>query len=175
MLLEKGHWSPNSSLLPVLSSKPSLAAAREPCLEAEPSRCFCPKCQQARPAASPPLCPRPAFPLASLLPAESYQDFVHRCAVSMGQIVSACPQDAGVTLIVGHGSALDSCTRPLLQLPPRDCADFAQLVRKVPSLGMCFCEENKEEGKWELVNPPVKTLTHGSNSGFNWRSWTQGS
>ncbi|XP_064332303.1 ubiquitin-associated and SH3 domain-containing protein A isoform X1 [Camelus dromedarius] len=118
---------------------------------------------------------RPAFPLASLLPAESYQDFVHRCAVSMGQIVSACPQDAGVTLIVGHGSALDSCTRPLLQLPPRDCADFAQLVRKVPSLGMCFCEENKEEGKWELVNPPVKTLTHGSNSGFNWRSWTQGS
>lgn len=39
---------------------------------------------------------------------------------------------------------------------------------------MCFCEENKEEGKWELVNPPVKTLTHGSNSAFNWRNWIQG-
>lgn len=38
---------------------------------------------------------------------------------------------AGVILIVSHGSALDSCTRPLLGLPPRDCADFAQLVRKV--------------------------------------------
>ncbi|CAI9175958.1 unnamed protein product [Rangifer tarandus platyrhynchus] len=117
---------------------------------------------------------RPAFPLASLLPAEGYDDYVHRCAVSMEQIVSTCPQDAGVILVVGHGSALDTCTRPLLGLPPRDCADFAQLVRKIPSLGMCFCEENKEEGKWELVNPPVKTLTHGSNSAFNWRNWIQG-
>uniref|UniRef100_A0A8C6DF99 Ubiquitin-associated and SH3 domain-containing protein A n=1 Tax=Moschus moschiferus TaxID=68415 RepID=A0A8C6DF99_MOSMO len=117
---------------------------------------------------------RPAFPLASLLPAESYDDYVHRCAVSMEQIVSTCPQDVGVILVVGHGSALDTCTRPLLGLPPRDCADFAQLVRKIPSLGMCFCEENKEEGKWELVNPPVKTLTHGSNSAFNWRNWIQG-
>uniref|UniRef100_A0A8D1D359 Ubiquitin associated and SH3 domain containing A n=1 Tax=Sus scrofa TaxID=9823 RepID=A0A8D1D359_PIG len=116
---------------------------------------------------------RPAFPLASLLPAESYNDYVHRCAVSMEQIVSTCSQDGGVTLIVGHGSALDSCTRPLLRLPPRDCADFGRLVRKIPFLGMCFCEENKEEGKWELVNPPVKTLTHGSNPAFNWRHWVQ--
>ncbi|XP_036303344.1 ubiquitin-associated and SH3 domain-containing protein A isoform X2 [Pipistrellus kuhlii] len=116
---------------------------------------------------------RPAFPIASLLPAESYDEYVHRCAVSVEQIVSSCPQD-GVILIVGHGSALDSCTRPLLRLPPRDCADFAQLVRKIPSLGMCFCEENKEEGKWALVAPPVKTLTHGSNSAFNWRNWILG-
>ncbi|XP_029794763.1 ubiquitin-associated and SH3 domain-containing protein A isoform X2 [Suricata suricatta] len=118
---------------------------------------------------------RPAFPLASLLPAESYDEYVNRCAVSVGWITSTCPRDVGVILIVGHGSTLDSCTRPLLGLPPRDSADFAQLVRKIPSLGMCFCEENKEEGKWELVNPPVKTLTHGSNSAFNWRNWIQGS
>ncbi|XP_014642355.1 PREDICTED: ubiquitin-associated and SH3 domain-containing protein A [Ceratotherium simum simum] len=117
---------------------------------------------------------RPAFPLASLMPAESYNEYVDRCAVSVERIVSACPEDVGVILIVGHGSALDSCTRPLLGLPPRDCGDFAQLVRKIPSLGMCFCEENKEEGKWELVNPPVKTLTHGSNSAFNWRNWILG-
>lgn len=37
----------------------------------------------------------------------------------------------GVILIVGHGSTLDSCTRPLLRLPPQDCRDLAQLVRKV--------------------------------------------
>lgn len=117
---------------------------------------------------------RPAFPLASLLPAESYDEYVDRCAVSMERIASHCPQDVGVTLIVGHGSALDSCIRPLLGLPPRDSADFAQLVRKVPSLGMCFCKENKEGGKWELVAPPVKTLTHGSNSAFNWRNWIPG-
>ncbi|KAK2506760.1 hypothetical protein MC885_015046 [Smutsia gigantea] len=117
----------------------------------------------------------PAIPLASLMPAESYEEYVDRCAVSAVRMVSTCPQDLGVILIVGHGSALDSCTRPLLGLPPRDCRDFAQLVRKIPSLGMCFCQENKEEGKWELVNPPVKTLTHGSNSAFNWRNWVLGS
>ncbi|XP_036075405.1 ubiquitin-associated and SH3 domain-containing protein A isoform X2 [Rousettus aegyptiacus] len=117
---------------------------------------------------------RPAFPLASLMPAESYSEYVDRCAVSVRQMVSSCPQD-GVILVVAHGSALDSCTRPLLGLPPRDSADFAQLVRKIPSLGMCFCEENKEAGQWELVAPPVKTLTHGSNSAFNWRNWILGS
>ncbi|XP_023393963.1 ubiquitin-associated and SH3 domain-containing protein A [Pteropus vampyrus] len=117
---------------------------------------------------------RPAFPFASLMPAESYSEYVDRCAVSVWHMVSSCPQDAGVILVVGHGSALDSCTRPLLGLPPRDSADFAQLVRKIPSLGMCFCEE-KKGGKWELAAPPVTTLTHGSNSAFNWRSWVLGS
>ncbi|XP_008825635.1 ubiquitin-associated and SH3 domain-containing protein A [Nannospalax galili] len=117
---------------------------------------------------------RPAFPRCSLMPAESYDQYVDRCALSVGQIVSTSPQDLGVILIVSHGSALDSCTRPLLGLPPRECGDFAQLVRKIPSLGMCFCEENREEGKWELVNPPVKTLTHGANAAFNWRNWISG-
>ncbi|XP_031204013.1 ubiquitin-associated and SH3 domain-containing protein A isoform X2 [Mastomys coucha] len=114
---------------------------------------------------------RPALPRCSLLPAESYDQYVERCAVSMGQIINTCLQDMGITLIVSHSSALDSCTRPLLGLPPRECGDFAQLVRKIPSLGMCFCEENREDGKWDLVNPPVKTLTHGANSVFNWRNW----
>ncbi|XP_003927628.2 ubiquitin-associated and SH3 domain-containing protein A isoform X1 [Saimiri boliviensis] len=117
---------------------------------------------------------RPAFPLSALMPAESYQEYVDRCTASVLQIVNTRLQDTGVILIVSHGSTLDSCTRPLLGLPPRECGDFAQLVRKIPSLGMCFCEENKEEGKWELVNPPVKTLTHGANAAFNWRNWISG-
>ncbi|KAL4833706.1 hypothetical protein H8958_004823 [Nasalis larvatus] len=75
---------------------------------------------------------RPAFPLSALLPAESYQEYVDRCTASVVQIVNTCPQDTGVILIVSHGSALDSCTRPLLGLPPRECGDFAQLVRKMP-------------------------------------------
>ncbi|XP_012882864.1 PREDICTED: ubiquitin-associated and SH3 domain-containing protein A isoform X2 [Dipodomys ordii] len=114
---------------------------------------------------------RPAVPRSSLLPAESYEEYVDRCTLSMGRILAACPPEAGIILVVGHGSSLDSCTRPLLGLPPREYGDFAQLVRKIPSLGMCFCEENQEQGRWELVNPPVKTLTHGANSAFNWRNW----
>ncbi|EMP31465.1 Ubiquitin-associated and SH3 domain-containing protein A, partial [Chelonia mydas] len=76
----------------------------------------------------------------------------------------------GIILIVGHGSSLDSFTRPVLGLPARDSKDFAPLVRKIPSLGMCFCEELKEENRWQMINPPVKTLTHGSNAAFNWRN-----
>ncbi|XP_058152268.1 ubiquitin-associated and SH3 domain-containing protein A [Dasypus novemcinctus] len=118
---------------------------------------------------------RPVFPLSSLTPAEGYDEYINRCSVSIERIVSSCPQDAGVILVVSHGSALDSCTRPLLGLPPRGSGDFAQLVRKIPSLGMCFCEENRERGKWELVSPPVRTLTHGANAAFNWKNWIQGS
>lgn len=36
---------------------------------------------------------RPAFPLASLMPAESYDEYVNRCAVSVGWITSIRPRD----------------------------------------------------------------------------------
>ncbi|NWU06338.1 UBS3A protein, partial [Cephalopterus ornatus] len=111
------------------------------------------------------------FPLSSLVPSESYEDYLSRSSVVMKQIITACPSKGkGVILIVGHGSSLASFTRPLMGLPSRDSSDFAQMVRKIPSLGMCFCEELKEQNKWQMVNPPVKTLTHGANAAFNWRN-----
>ncbi|NXE66349.1 UBS3A protein, partial [Calcarius ornatus] len=82
----------------------------------------------------------------------------------------AFPAVPGVILIVGHGSSLAPLTRALTGLPSRDSRDFAQMVQKIPALGMCFCEEQKEENKWQMVNPPVKTLTHGANAAFNWRN-----
>ncbi|NXY42684.1 UBS3A protein, partial [Ceuthmochares aereus] len=114
---------------------------------------------------------RSNFPLSSLVPSESYEEYVSRSSAVIKQIITACPSKGkGVILIVGHGSSLASFTRPLLGLPARDSNNFAQVVRKIPSLGMCFCEELKEENKWQMVNPPVKTLTHGANAAFNWRN-----
>ncbi|NWT02065.1 UBS3A protein, partial [Mionectes macconnelli] len=111
------------------------------------------------------------FPLSSLVPPESYEDYLSRSSVVMKQIITACPgKGKGVILIVGHGSSLASFTWPLMGLPSRDSSDFAQMVRKIPSLGMCFCEELEEQNKWQMVNPPVKTLTHGANAAFNWRN-----
>ncbi|XP_065275249.1 ubiquitin-associated and SH3 domain-containing protein A [Emys orbicularis] len=112
---------------------------------------------------------RCTFPLSSLVPSESYEEYVSRCSAVIKQILSDCTSN-GIILIVGHGSSLDSFTRPVLGLPARDSNDFASLVRKIPSLGMCFCEELKEENRWQMINPPVKTLTHGSNAAFNWRN-----
>ncbi|KFR08482.1 Ubiquitin-associated and SH3 domain-containing protein A [Opisthocomus hoazin] len=111
------------------------------------------------------------FPLSSLVPSESYEEYVSRSSAVIKQIITACPSKGkGVIIIVGHGSSLASFTRPLIGLPARDSSNFAQVVRKIPSLGMCFCEELKEENKWQMVNPPVKTLTHGANAAFNWRN-----
>ncbi|XP_052530073.1 ubiquitin-associated and SH3 domain-containing protein A [Tympanuchus pallidicinctus] len=112
---------------------------------------------------------RGIIPLSSLVPSESYEEYVSRSSAVIKEIVTACPSK-GVILIVGHGSSLASFTRPLVGLPARDSSDFAHVVRKIPSLGMCFCEELKEEKKWLMVNPPVKTLTHGANAAFNWRN-----
>ncbi|XP_050834744.1 ubiquitin-associated and SH3 domain-containing protein A isoform X2 [Serinus canaria] len=109
------------------------------------------------------------FPLSSLVPSESYEDYVSRSSAVIKQIISACPCK-GVILIVGHGSSLAPLTRALTGLPSRDSRDFAQMVQKIPALGMCFCEEQKEENKWQMVSPPVKTLTHGANTAFNWRN-----
>ncbi|NXR72846.1 UBS3A protein, partial [Pycnonotus jocosus] len=125
---------------------------------------------------------RANFPLSSLVPSESYEDYVSRSSAVIKQITTACPSKApspplfafpgvpGVILIVGHASSLASLTWALAGLPSRDSGDFAQMVRKIPSLGMCFCEEQKEENKWQMVNPPVKSLTHGANAAFNWRN-----
>lgn len=44
-------------------------------------------------AATPVSSSRPAFPLASLMPAESYDEYVNRCAVSVGWITSIRPRD----------------------------------------------------------------------------------
>ncbi|NWR78717.1 UBS3A protein, partial [Centropus unirufus] len=110
---------------------------------------------------------RSNFPLSSLVPSESYEEYVSRTSTVIKQIITACPS---VILLVAHGSSLASFTRPLIGLPARDSSNFAQVVRKIPSLGMCFCEELKEENKWQMVNPPVKTLTHGANAAFDWRN-----
>ncbi|XP_020639627.3 ubiquitin-associated and SH3 domain-containing protein A [Pogona vitticeps] len=109
-----------------------------------------------------------SFPLSSLMPSESFEDYVNRCSETIKHIIGSCATK-GTILIVGHGSSLDSFTRPLLGLPARDGNDFAQLVRKIPSLGMCFCEELEEEKKWQMINPPIKMLTHGANAAFNWK------
>lgn len=51
------------------------------------------RAQTGSPTAAPLSPLRPAYPLASLMPAESYSEYVDRCAVSVRQMVSSCPQD----------------------------------------------------------------------------------
>ncbi|XP_049598309.1 ubiquitin-associated and SH3 domain-containing protein B isoform X2 [Syngnathus scovelli] len=72
-------------------------------------------------------------------------------------------------LIVAHASSLEACTRQIQGLSPQNSKDFVQVVRKIPYLGFCACEEMGETGVWQLVDPPILPLTHGPNHSFNWR------
>ncbi|XP_013928260.1 PREDICTED: ubiquitin-associated and SH3 domain-containing protein A isoform X2 [Thamnophis sirtalis] len=108
------------------------------------------------------------FPSSSLIPSESYEDYINRCSSSIKQISDTC-SSKGTILIIAHCSSLDSLPRPLLGLPARESSEFAKFVQRVPSLAMCFCKEMKEEKRWQMVNPPVEMLTHGANIAFNWK------
>ncbi|XP_034279832.1 ubiquitin-associated and SH3 domain-containing protein A [Pantherophis guttatus] len=108
------------------------------------------------------------FPSSSLMPSESYEDYINRCSSSIKQITDTCSSE-GTILIIGHCSSLDSLPRPLLGLPARKSSEFVKFVQRVPSLAMCFCREMKEEKRWQMVNPPVEMLTHGANIAFNWK------
>ncbi|XP_067849499.1 ubiquitin-associated and SH3 domain-containing protein A-like isoform X2 [Heptranchias perlo] len=107
-------------------------------------------------------------PVSSLIPSETYEDYISRCSSVMKAIVDSC-KDQGNILVVAHASTLDSCTRPLLELPPKDTKEFVQMVRKIPALGLCCCEEVKETQKWQMIDPPIRTLTHGPNPAFSWK------
>lgn len=60
----------------------------------------------------------------------------------------------GVILVVGHGSALDSCTRPLLGLPPRDCTVLTQLVRKVCAPSFVFLPQKQAARRCGVTTRP---------------------
>ncbi|XP_078088204.1 ubiquitin-associated and SH3 domain-containing protein A-like [Mustelus asterias] len=106
-------------------------------------------------------------PVSNLIPSESYEDYANRCSSVVTAIVNG--DEAGNILLVAHSSTLDCCTRPLLGLPPKDSKEFVQMVRKIPALGLCCCEEVKETKKWQMIEPPVRTLTHGPNPAFSWK------
>ncbi|XP_038657220.1 ubiquitin-associated and SH3 domain-containing protein A-like [Scyliorhinus canicula] len=106
-------------------------------------------------------------PVSNLIPSETYEDYINRCSSVMKAIVDR--DEAGNILLVAHASTLDCCTRPLLGLPPKNPKEFVQMVRKIPALGLCCCEEVKETKNWQMIEPPVRTLTHGPNPAFSWK------
>eukprot|EP00063_Salmo_salar_P072127 XP_014046962.1 PREDICTED: ubiquitin-associated and SH3 domain-containing protein B-like [Salmo salar] len=84
-------------------------------------------------------------------------------------ILSDCKNMGNNILIVAHASSLEACTRQLQGRSPQTSKDFIQVVRKIPYLGFCSCEEQGDTGVWQLVDPPILPLTHGPNHSFNWK------
>lgn len=112
---------------------------------------------------------RPHFPVSKLTVSESYDTYISRSFQVTREILSECNNLGNTVLIVAHASSLEACTRQIQGLSPQNSKDFVQVVRKIPYLGFCACEEMGETGVWQLVDPPILPLTHGPNHSFNWR------
>uniref|UniRef100_A0A672FSA8 Ubiquitin associated and SH3 domain containing Ba n=1 Tax=Salarias fasciatus TaxID=181472 RepID=A0A672FSA8_SALFA len=105
----------------------------------------------------------------TLAVSESYDTYISRSFQVTREILTECKNLGNTVLIVAHASSLEACTRQIQGLTPQNSKDFVQVVRKIPYLGFCACEEMGETGVWQLVDPPILPLTHGPNHSFNWR------
>ncbi|KAB5522493.1 hypothetical protein PHYPO_G00160120 [Pangasianodon hypophthalmus] len=112
---------------------------------------------------------RPHIPISKLTVSESYDTYITRSFQVTREILAECKALGNTVLIVAHASSLEACTRQMQGLSPQNSKDFVQVVRKIPYLGFCACEEMGETGVWQLVDPPILPLTHGPNHSFNWR------
>uniref|UniRef100_A0A673Y8Q6 Ubiquitin associated and SH3 domain containing Bb n=1 Tax=Salmo trutta TaxID=8032 RepID=A0A673Y8Q6_SALTR len=112
---------------------------------------------------------RPLIPISKLSVSESYDTYMSRSYQVTKDILSDCKNMGNNILIVAHASSLEACTRQLQGRSPQTSKDFIQVVRKIPYLGFCSCEEQGDTGVWQLVNPPILPLTHGPNHSFNWK------
>uniref|UniRef100_A0A8D3DG46 Ubiquitin associated and SH3 domain containing Bb n=1 Tax=Scophthalmus maximus TaxID=52904 RepID=A0A8D3DG46_SCOMX len=112
---------------------------------------------------------RPLIPVSKLTVSESYENYMSRSYQVTKDILSDCKNTGNNVLIVAHASSLEACTRQLQGRSPQSAKDFIQVVRKIPYLGFCSCEEQGDTGGWQLVDPPILPLTHGPNHMFDWR------
>uniref|UniRef100_A0A8C7TWL4 Ubiquitin associated and SH3 domain containing Bb n=1 Tax=Oncorhynchus mykiss TaxID=8022 RepID=A0A8C7TWL4_ONCMY len=112
---------------------------------------------------------RPLIPITKLSVSESYDTYMSRSYQVTKDILSDCKNMGNNILIVAHASSLEACTRQLQGRSPQTSKDFIQVVRKIPYLGFCSCEEQSDTGIWQLVDPPILPLTHGPNHSFNWK------
>ncbi|CAI5643825.1 unnamed protein product [Oreochromis niloticus] len=112
---------------------------------------------------------RPHIPISKLTVSESYDTYISRSFQVTREILTECKNLGNTVLFVAHASSLEACTRQIQGLNPQNSKDFVQVVRKIPYLGFCSCEEMGETGVWQLVDPPILPLTHGPNHSFNWR------
>ncbi|XP_075046521.1 ubiquitin-associated and SH3 domain-containing protein B isoform X2 [Mixophyes fleayi] len=112
---------------------------------------------------------RPHLAISKLQVSETYDTYMSRSSQVTRDILSECKSKGNNILIVAHASSLEACTRQLQGLPLQNAKDFVQVVRKIPYLGFCCCEELGDSDLWQLNDPPILPLTHGPTGGFNWR------
>lgn len=96
---------------------------------------------------------------------ESLEELYDRNSKTMAELLKH--QDGDI-LIVAHATNLETCTRQLIGKEPRTRADLRNLLMKIPYLAAIAMQQT-DDSNYQLIEPPVLTLTHNSCSKFDWR------
>lgn len=97
---------------------------------------------------------------------ESLDDLYDRNSRTMREILKNCEGDI---LIVAHATNLETCTRQLIGKTPRQRGDLRGLLMKIPYLAAVAMQETDDSSLFQLIEPPLLTLTHNSCAKFDWR------
>lgn len=100
---------------------------------------------------------------------ENCEQFYLRSSFVVQSAIAATEQRGGNILLVGHAATLDVCSRELLGEKPRTPQELTKLIQKVPYCSFAVLEQNAEQNKWELLEPPCPPTTHSNNQRFDWK------
>ncbi|XP_005099706.1 protein UBASH3A homolog [Aplysia californica] len=101
---------------------------------------------------------------------ESTEDYYMRSHSFAQYILRKLKPDGGNVLFVGHSGTPDACTRQLRGKPIRNHDEFRNIVRGCPYCFVGAVQEDVDQRKWNLCEPPVLPLTHLPNKEYDWRS-----
>jgi hypothetical protein len=89
----------------------------------------------------------------------------------MEKLISTIPNKKDQTLlVVGHHSALESCTRHLYNGQLRRQRDFDTLVRSIPYLATVRMSE-RSPNRWQMSEPIIPLFTHAANDAYRWEAF----
>ncbi|XP_071093351.1 ubiquitin-associated and SH3 domain-containing protein B-like isoform X1 [Haliotis cracherodii] len=100
---------------------------------------------------------------------ESVDEFYTRNANFVKYALRKHEPEGGNVLMVGHAGSLDVCSRQLCGKPVRKASEFHQLLSGVAYCAVAMCEENPVNKVWELKEPSVVPLCHGTNKLYSWK------
>ncbi|KAK0058837.1 protein UBASH3A [Biomphalaria pfeifferi] len=99
---------------------------------------------------------------------ESVGEYYRRSHSFVNSVLKKHKVAGGNILLVAHSGSLDACTRQLRGKAVRNQEEFRNIVKGCPYCCLCMAVEDFSSSKWNLAEPPIPQLTHGTNKEYKW-------
>lgn len=70
-------------------------------------------------------------------------------------------------LIVAHASSLDTCSRQLIGLEPRNEESLKRIMLKIPYCSLV--KLHSQNNQWKIVEAPIPSICHAMNKRFDYK------